>query len=181
MTAPRRGWWRRNGLGLAAFAVLLPATVAVTSWNGWADVFSQRPSVAIDESPSGPFAFGAAEWRVVDSARGRPEQSDVPLPEGMQLVVAQVEVTPNGEEGIGCTIELVERATGRTFVADSFDGYWDASPDTTAGCDSERIDPYVVELPFMVPDDAGEVSLTIAVVSELPSFVRVPLEIEARQ
>jgi len=181
VNAPRRGWWRRNGLGLAALVVLLPTTVAVTSWNGWTALFAERPTIAVDESPSETFTYGAAEWRLVDAARGRPQQSRTPLPEGMQLVVAQVEVTPTGAQSPGCTIELVERATGRIFTDDAFAGYWDASADTTTTCSSEQTEPYVVEVPFMVPEDTGDVSLTIAVVSELPAFARVPLEIEAKQ
>lgn len=177
-----RGWWRRNRAGLIALAVVLPAALAATSWTEWNEIFGSRPSLATEHPADASFEYGGAEWRVLDAARGRPNDSAelTPLPEGVELVVAQLEVTP-GADFEGCLLDLAEPARGRSFESVGHDNVWEASAGTTTGCVSDTTEPYVVELPFMVPDDTGDVSLSISVASELPEFVRVPLEIEAKQ
>lgn len=176
------GWWRRNRGGLIALALVLPAALAATSWTEWNDIFGSRPSLPIERAADASFDYGGAEWRVVDAARGRPNDTTTltPLPDGVELVVAQLEVTP-GPDFEGCLLDLVEPATGRTFDGDGLLDVWQASEGTTSGCVSDTAEPYVVELPFMVPEDTGDVALTISVGSALPEFVRVPLEIEAKQ
>lgn len=176
------GWWRRNRAGLIALAVVLPAALAATSWTEWSEIFGSRPSLATDHPVDASFEYGGAEWRVLDAARGRPNDSAelTSLPEGVELVVAQLEVTP-GTGFEGCLLALVEPAGGRSFTSVGSGDVWKASEGTMAGCVSDTTEPYVVELPFMVPDDTGDVSLSISVTSELPEFVRVPLEIEPKQ
>jgi hypothetical protein len=160
--------------------LVAPAAIITTGWTEWSEVLGSRPVRAVDQSADASFEFAGAEWRVVEAARGRPQRPEGVLPEGAELIVAQVEVTPDAELA-GCAVHLVESATGRTFVNDESLGVWNASDGTTTACDPAETGSYVLEFPFMVPADTGDVELVISVVAELPDFVRVPLEIEPRQ
>ena len=186
----RRGWLRQNLLALAAVAVLLPATVAITMANQWSTALAGSPSRPVDLAAGATAEYGHSAWLVektdrvsASSAAGRERD----LPAGTDLVIVTVRVDPVEllEDGTAelCTARLEEN--GGAGLPRSW-GSAAGGPITLAGpgpdlrsCSSDQTAPYTFDAEFVVPADAGDgaaLSLGIGVPTEFPDYLRFALD-----
>jgi len=189
-TARRPGWLRRNRLALAAVAVLLPATLAITSANEWSTSLAASPSRPVDVAAGDTVQYGPSRWHVEKTARVSATSAvgqERDLPAGTDLLVVTVRVDPRelveGAASGGCIARLEEH--GGPGPARSW-GSASANPITLAGpgpeftsCSSEQVSPYSFDAEFVVPADAGDgatLSVGIAVVDEFPAYLRMDLD-----
>ena len=176
----RVGWWRSNGLALIALAVLLPATVAVTTVNEWWDYNSGRAAQAVEVEAGAEASFGGATWSDARLTR-RSDGPSLGIPPGTKLMVATVDVTfgPDRAAPNGCTLTLGEAMGAQrqwgSASTDPFD--WYASEGMASYCASDATEPYTVEVPFVLPEDAqGPYTIDVSVGEELPRFLRLRLD-----
>ncbi|QYF75053.1 hypothetical protein [Cryobacterium sp. PAMC25264] len=184
------GWLRHNWLALAAVAVLLPVTVAITSANEWSTSLSASPSRPEEVSAGDTAQYGPSSWQVEKTTRVSATSAvgqERDLPAGTELLVVTVRVDPSRsvEDGAsgGCVARLEEH--GGPGPARSW-GNASANPITLAGrgpefasCSSEQSGPYSFDAEFVVPADAGDgaiLSVGIAVSDELPDYLRMALD-----
>lgn len=171
----RESWWRSNAVALVALAVVLPTTAAVTTVNEWWDYYSGRPAQAVEVGPGAETSFADATWLDARLTR-RSDGTDLDIPPGTKLLVAtiDVEIDP-GDPPLGCTLTLRE-ATGaqRQWGSAALDPFgWRTSEGMAGICSSEATEPYTVEVPFVLPDDArGPYTIDMSVGEELPRFLR---------
>lgn len=186
----RPGWLRRNWLALAAVAVLLPATLAITAANQWSTYLAGSPSSPLDVAAGVAVHYGHSGWQVegtervsATSAAGQERK----LPAGTDLVIVTVRVDPIEllEDGTAelCTARLEE--DGGTGLPRSW-GNASSNPVPLAGpgpelrsCSSEQRIPYTFDAEFVVPADAGDgatLSLGISVPAEFPDYLRFALD-----
>ena len=93
------GWWRRNALALGLAAVLLVATVGITSWKEWSDYFGTRPVQPISVDVAAETQFAGATWQLVNVLAGTSEDV-AQIPDGTTMLLVRVQVTPDpGGEG----------------------------------------------------------------------------------
>jgi len=186
----RQGWLRRNWPALAAVAVLLPATLAITAANQWSTYLAGSPSSPLDVAAGASVEYGRSGWRIegtervsATSAAGQERE----LPAGTDLVTITVRVDP---------IELLEDGTAELCSARLEEnggagpprswGNANSNPVPLAGpgpelrsCSSDERSPYTFEAEFVVPADAGDgatLSLGISVPAEFPDYLRFALD-----
>ena len=175
------GWWRRNAVALAAAAILLVATVGITSAKEWTDYFGARPTQEIGVGVAEEVTFAGATWQLENVLAGTSDDVDQ-IPDGTTMVVVRVDVTPvdGGAEAPTCTLRLIERG------GDAGDREWSSAAQrpidyrTTDGftsyCAPDATETYSLEVPFVIPAGAsGEFSLVIEVPQGIPQFLRLEL------
>ncbi|MFB2598075.1 hypothetical protein ACEXQE_09810 [Herbiconiux sp. P17] len=184
---PRRGWWRRNWIGLVAVAVLVPATLAVTFSAEWGRYYADRPSQPIPVAAGESIDFAGASWQVLDSRRipsSSAEGVDARLPEGTDLVVVTVSVAPHELDADGkspfCNLQLDEMRGSEVLRswkdAEFSDIDYDGDPDAGSGCSSDETGDYTFETLFVVPSGASdELAVQLESLDELPRYLRFAL------
>lgn len=190
----RPGWWRRNALALALAAVLLVATVGITSWKEWSDYFGTRPTQPTTVDVGIAAEFGGASWQLVDVLAGTSDDVEQ-IPEGTTMILARVKVTPgamaDAAEGAeaagaaeaaetgspGCMLRLSEEGSGREWHSAALRPIdYRTTPGYESYCLPGATEPYLLEVPFVVPTGAsGELSLVIEVAQLLPKYLRLAL------
>lgn len=190
----RPGWWRRNALALALAAVLLVATVGITSWKEWSDYFGTRPTQPTTVDVGIAAEFGGASWQLVDVLAGTSDDVEQ-IPEGTTMILARVKVTPGvtveGAEGAeaagsaeaaetgspGCMLRLSEEGSGREWHSAALRPiHYRTTPGYESYCLPGATEPYLLEVPFVVPTGAsGELSVVIEVAQLLPKYLRLAL------
>jgi hypothetical protein len=187
VTGARRSWWRRNGIGLVAVVVLVPATLAVTFSAEWGRYYADRPSQPITVAAGERADYAGAGWQVLDSRRiagTSDEGAEVGLRAGTDLVVVTVAVSPHdlGADGTSpyCDLQLNELRGGevvRSWKDASFaDLDYESAPDALTGCSSEETGDYTFETLFVVPSGAsGDLAVQLESVDELPRYLRLAL------
>jgi hypothetical protein len=168
-------WWRSNAVALVALALVLPATAAVPTVNEWWDYYSGRPAQAVDVEPGAVTSFADAIWSDV-RLTSRSDRPDLDIPPGTKLLVATIDVDIEpSDPPPGCTL-TVREATGaqrRWSSASSDLSAWRTSEGMASSCSSEAMEPYTVEVPFVLPDDSrGPYTIDMSVGEELPRFLR---------
>ncbi|MCS5720107.1 hypothetical protein N1027_18405 [Herbiconiux sp. CPCC 205763] len=183
----RRGWWRRNAIGLVAVAVLVPTTIAVTFQAEWGRYYAERPSQPITVATGDSIDFAGAGWRVLDSRRipaTSEEGAASRLPAGTDLVVVTVAVSPRELDADGkspyCDLQLDEMRGSevvRSWKDATFaDIDYDRDPDVGSGCSSDETGDYTFETLFVVPSGAtDELAVQLESVDELPRYLRFAL------
>jgi hypothetical protein len=183
----QRGWWRRNAIGLAAFLVLAPATVAITFSTEFGSYASYRPSQPVEVAAGETADFAGSDWRLESAERysaESPRGEAAGLPGGTDLVVATLTIEPGelDDEGRspGCTVRLDEVSAGDVVRSWGDAAFSDLDHETAEGseatCDPELTEPYRAEWIFLVPSDAGEqLALEVQVVGELPRYLHLAL------
>jgi len=180
-------WWRRNGIPVAAIAILLPATIFITFSNeigAYNKAFATEP-VLVETGDT--VDYGGADWLVINTERilaGSPEAIESELPAGADLIVVTTLVTPGEVDSDGqspsCAVHLDELdgdTVLRTFSDSQLDGIEHDRPPTALGsCTKEELDPYRLESIFVVPADANDtLALRLEVYNELPRFLQIRL------
>jgi len=173
-------WLRKNRWYFVAIAVLGPLAVLAamsTDWFGYEQRVNGRP-ILVAEGDNVDFA--GAEWSLdnsfVVSAESQAGRS-ADLPKNTELVVASVRINPSGVGDVSpsCTIHLKDRDGQRTW--DTALGI-DVTIDEGASsfCDSTRLDSYLLQVLFLVPEGAGEGSrLIIETAEEAPELLSIAL------
>lgn len=190
----RPGWWRRNALALALAAVLLVATVGITSWKEWSDYFGTRPTQPTTVDVGIAAEFGGASWQLVDVLVGTSDDVEQ-IPEGTTMILARIKVTPgvtaDAAEGAeaagaaeaaatgspGCMLRLSEEGSGREWHSAALRPIdYRTTPGYESYCLPGATEPYLLEVPFVVPTGAsGELSVVIEVAQLLPRYLRLAL------
>ncbi|MCB1298165.1 MAG: hypothetical protein KDB08_04195 [Microthrixaceae bacterium] len=190
----RPGWWRRNALALALAAVLLVATVGITSWKEWSDYFGTRPTQPTTVDVGIAAEFGGASWQLVDVLVGTSDDVEQ-IPEGTTMILARIKVTPGvtadaaaGAEAAGaaeaaatgspgCMLRLSEEGSGREWHSAALRPIdYRTTPGYESYCLPGATEPYLLEVPFVVPTGAsGELSVVIEVAQLLPRYLRLAL------
>jgi hypothetical protein len=185
--APRQeaSWWRRNRWLLLALAVLLPTTVVLTASSEWFDYQNDIYSQAVRVSPSDTAEYGGATFGLVDSvviAGGSPKGDELELDDGLDLVVAVLEVTPGPNPSSSCTLSIGARNDSNPDKRS-----WDANTklppgfpndkDVEQDCDDELTEPYRLQAAATVPHGAasGEVWVQIEVYGQQPRYLELLL------
>lgn len=173
MSGERRGWLERNAIALASLLILIPVGAIVMGGQEWISYYGYRPVAPIEIAPGETTEFGGAVFGPARLSDRSAEWRDS-VPPGAKLLVAEVHVEP-GESGPACDVELRE--------ADGARRHWDRPSFTTLDwsgqdfCFSDVTEPFDLETPFFVPEDAdGPFFVEIQVADELPRFLRFRVE-----
>ncbi|KAM9863452.1 hypothetical protein ACI1US_00770 [Leucobacter sp. BZR 635] len=164
-------WWRRNRLALAALALLLPVTAGVMSWSAWSGYRANQPTTPV------PVAGGAVNY--ASGILGPAETTelvaaDFGLPANTRLIRVVVPVVPHDGESATCQVpELWERGGERRWAEQS--SLIGAEPLTRSVACTDEMGPYELTLDYVVPTDAGELSLAIVSPGALPVFAEIPI------
>lgn len=171
-------WVKRNTAALIALVVLVPATAIVVGGYEWWDYFSGRPVIAIE--PDAQRAPGVVTLEGTNFGPALGEVHDAPAfdtPEGTRVVEVRLPIEP-GEVGSGCFAPtLRELSTGRQWNEGSL--RITGPTMLTTSCQGEDVlDPYELELYYLIPADAQEpLTLDLTVPHVLPEFLRIPVQL----
>lgn len=173
---PRRGWWRRNRVGLIVLAVLVPGSVAAVGGLSWWDDFSSRANVPVTARGADPVSlggsdFGPAQATVVTDTTGLKG-----IPPTAKVVAVNVPVHPNGKTKPTCSSPvLVEQSTGRRWAEMGHTLGVAFDPDHTTSCAtaSDHTGPLEMITFYLVPQDAaGPFWVDVDVIDARPEFAR---------
>ncbi|WP_137933694.1 hypothetical protein [Mesorhizobium comanense] len=174
-TAPRaEKTWRRRGL--LALAVLLPLTLAETSYDSVREWLRGEDLVTRDVAFGQSVPFGGSGWKLADLRGGKAGR----LPEGAFAVIATFTVTIGDpdlqKQWLGCKLMLTD-ATGRRWLPDFISGV--GLPDGVMNCASAIFsgakpgDTVTVGDTFIVPQDAVKtIRPAVGLGSERPWYLR---------
>ncbi|MCS3843070.1 tetratricopeptide repeat protein [Microbacterium sp. AK031] len=171
------GWWRRNTLPRIALAVLAPVTAGVIGWNEWQEYFLHRSTTQVaPETEDGTVELGGATWGPIRS-QYLGDVEGLTVPEGAEVVVAVIPVTP-GAEPISCPAPtLIEQSSGREWSEGRLDLGLSSSSAEPTTCDSTVTEPYELLMPYIVPKDAeGPFWVNIAPPAESPKIVQFSID-----
>ncbi|ARP64548.1 hypothetical protein A9K65_015095 [Mesorhizobium sp. WSM1497] len=166
--------WRRRGL--AALAILLPLTLAETSYESIREWLHGEDLVARDVEFGQGAPLGGSEWRLADLRGGKAGR----LPEHALAVIATFAVTVGDpdlqKQWLGCKVMLTD-AAGRRWLPDFISGV--SLPDGVMNCTSaifsgaQKGEIISVGETFIVPEDAIEtIRPAVGLGSERPWFLR---------
>ncbi|MFD2054611.1 hypothetical protein ACFSQT_16410 [Mesorhizobium calcicola] len=166
--------WRRRGL--VALAILLPLTLAETSYDSIRDWLHGEDLVARDVAFGQSIPFGGSDWRLADLRGGKAGR----LPDHAIAVIATFSVTigdPNLQRlWLGCKVILTD-AAGRRWLPDFIAGV--SLPDKVMNCTSaifsgaKKGDVVTIGETFIVPEDAVKtIRPAVGLGSERPCFLR---------
>ncbi|GAA5146766.1 hypothetical protein GCM10025768_05810 [Microbacterium pseudoresistens] len=175
-TIMTRGWWRRNAIGLAAVAVLAPATALAVGGYEWYDYFSGRPAAPVVAEDDGELSLGGATWGPVRSTV-LDDTTGMTLPADARVIIAAVPVAPDADAASCERPRLVEQATGRQWEEARFDLGIPSSSDEPSSCGGQGPGPFTLYVAYVVPDDAtGPFWLDVPTIDAYPSFARFPID-----
>lgn len=174
-----RGWWRTNLAAVVVTLILAVTTVVFTSYKEWSDYFGYRAVQPVTVDESAPIDFGGATWRVEPAAwLTAAEKSSLTLPPSTEVVLVRVWVEPTAIVPPGCLVELQESGGSsptRVFSPTSdFTIDLDVTPGAVAYCPTDAAGPYLLEVPFVLPNTVdGDLTLQVSVAEELPRFLSI--------
>jgi hypothetical protein len=166
--------WRR--LSLAALAVLLPLTLAETSYDSVRAWLRGEDLVARDVDFGQSVPFGGSDWRLADLRGGKAGR----LPDHAFAVIATFSVTIGDpdlqKQWLGCKLMLTD-AAGRRWLPDFISGI--SLPDGVMNCTSaifsgaRKGDVITIGDIFIVPEDAIKtIRPAVGLGSERPWYLR---------
>jgi hypothetical protein len=166
--------WRRRSL--VALAVLLPLTLAETSYDSVREWLHGEDLIARDVEFGQSVPFGSSEWRLADLRGGKAGR----LPEHAFAVIATFSVTVGDpdlqKQWLGCKLMLTD-AAGRRWLPDFISGV--SLPDGVMNCTSaifsgaKKGDVITVGETFIVPEDAVKtIRPAVGLGSERPWYLR---------
>jgi hypothetical protein len=175
-------WLKKNRWYLVAIAVLVPLAMLAamsTDWFAYQERVNGRPIPVADGDN---VEYSGARWSLDNSfvvtARSEGGRS-AGLPDNTELVVASVRIDPSDSEGESpsCTVQLTDRDGQRTWdPAQSREVSVSIDQGASSGCDSTRLDSYLLQVVFLVPEGAGEGShLIIETPDGLPEVLSLAL------
>lgn len=152
-------WITQNRWYLVACAVLVPAALLTASTVGLfpylASVNGERVPVRAFE----PVEYGSSTYTMLEhhSFDWRTQAgANAGLLEGTELVTVTLSVEPNGGEFTGCEFTLVDRDRERQWKpATTSDAAYEIAADARDYCLSDEVDPFRVEVFFVVPAGAA--------------------------
>ncbi|TPN43709.1 hypothetical protein FJ976_27995 [Mesorhizobium sp. B1-1-9] len=166
--------WRR--LSLAALAILLPLTLAETSYDSVRAWLRGEDLVARDVDFGQSVPFGGSDWRLADLRGGKAGR----LPDHAFAVIATFSVTIGDtdlqKQWLGCKLMLTD-AAGRRWLPDFISGV--SLPDGVMNCTSaifsgaRKGDVITIGDIFIVPEDAIKtIRPAVGLGSERPWYLR---------
>lgn len=174
MTPARRGYW----LSMAALAIALPATVAVSGWGSyvnWRTTHVREPIIA---QVGQKVDYAGAQWTVTRLTR-------LAGGEGRAVVLAEFEATipdPEALASVPCEIGLSD-GEGRTwrpvFLGDPVVRamYPEALQKALCGgpsfAEAQGSTPVKMAATFAIPASATDLTLSVALLSALPAYLSV--------
>jgi len=175
-------WLRTNRWYFVAIAVLAPLAMLAamsTNWFPYQERVNGRP-IPVAEGDN--VEYSGARWSLDNSfvvtARSEAGRS-AELPENTELVVASVRIDPSGAGGKSpsCTVQLKDRDGERTWnTAQSREVSVSIDEGASSNCDSTRLDSYLLQVLFLVPEGAGEgAHLIIETPDGLPGLLSLAL------
>jgi len=175
-------WLRSNRWYLIAIAVLGPLAMLAamsTDWFAYEERINGRP-IVVEKGDTVDYA-GAA-W-TLDASFVVPAESqagrEAEVPAGTELVVASVKINPSGvgDESPSCSVTLEDRDGTRTWdTALSGDVSLSIDEGASSYCDPSELNPYLLQVFFIVPDGAGDgARLIIESTDELPVLLSLAL------
>jgi hypothetical protein len=174
MMASRRGYW----LSLAALVVALPAALAAQSWGDVMDWRAQNLRVAIPGATGQPVDYAGARWTVTRFTR-------LAGAEGRAVVLAEFEAMAADLKALGdvpCMVGLADGAGRKwqsTLFADPIVRKMYPETDEMGLCGgptfaaTEPGKPARMTASFVIPADARDLELSIALFSALPDYLSV--------
>ena len=166
--------WRRRSL--IALAILLPLTLAETSYDSASEWLHGEDFIARNVEFGQSVPFGGSDWRLADLRGGKAGR----LPEHAFAIIATFSVTVGDpdlqKQWLGCKVMLTD-AAGRRWLPDFISGV--SLPDGVMNCTSaifsgaKRGDVITVGETFIVPEDAVKtIRPAVGLGSERPWFLR---------
>ncbi|AEH87596.1 hypothetical protein [Mesorhizobium opportunistum] len=166
--------WRR--LSLAALAILLPLTLAETSYDSVRAWLRGEDLVARDVDFGQSVPFGGSDWRLADLRGGKAGR----LPDHAFAVIATFSVTIGDtdlqKQWLGCKLMLTD-AAGRRWLPDFISGV--SLPDGVMNCTSaifsgaRKGDVITIGDIFIVPEVAIKtIRPAVGLSSERPWYLR---------
>ena len=161
---------------LVALAILLPLTLAETSYDSVREWLHGEDLIARDVEFGQSVPFGGSEWRLADLRGGKAGR----LPEHTFAVIATFSVTVGDpdlqKQWLGCKVMLTD-AAGRRWLPDFISGV--SLPDGVMNCTSaifsgaKKGGVITVGETFIVPEDAVKtIRPAVGLGSERPWFLR---------
>ncbi|RUZ74643.1 hypothetical protein EN943_23200 [Mesorhizobium sp. M7A.F.Ca.US.006.01.1.1] len=166
--------WRRRSL--VALAILLPLTLAETSYDSVREWLHGEDLIARDVEFGRSVPFGGSEWRLADLRGGKAGR----LPEHAFAVIATFSVTVGDpdlqKQWLGCKVMLTD-AAGRRWLPDFISGL--SLPDGVMNCTSaifsgaKKGEIITLGETFIVPEDAVKtIRPAVGLGSERPWYLR---------
>ncbi|TPM28253.1 hypothetical protein [Mesorhizobium sp. B2-3-4] len=166
--------WRRRGL--VALAILLPLTLAETSYDSVREWLRGEDLVAREVAFGQSVPFGGSDWKLADLRGGKAGR----LPGGAFAVIATFTVTIGDpdlqKQWLGCKLMLTD-AAGRRWLPDFISGV--SLPEGTMNCTSaifsgaRKGDTVTVGDIFIVPQDAVKtIRPAVGLSGERPWYLR---------
>jgi hypothetical protein len=181
----RRAWWRRNLWGLLGIVVVLPLSAWLVFATGWFTYFDVRPTQPVNIAEGETAQFGGNTITLTSADVLDSEAA----PAGTSIVSALVEMEPGPVDAEGNSTMCILALTGADGVGSADLGEWralstgdldwrPADPESAAGCDSTRAEPYLIETAYLVPDAALDLDLAVRLelLSELPRYLSLSLD-----
>jgi len=170
---PEKKWRRRS---LVAIAILLPLTLAETSYDSAREWLHGEDLVARDVDFGQSVPFGGSDWKLADLRGGKAGR----LPDHAFAVIATFTVTIGDadlqKQWLGCKLMLTD-AAGRRWLPDVIAGV--SLPKGVINCSSAvfsgagKGDVLTVGDTFIVPEDAVKtIRPAVGLGSERPWYLR---------
>ena len=166
--------WRRRSL--VALAILLPLTLAETSYDSVREWLHGEDLVARDVDFGQSAPFGGSDWKLADLRGGKAGR----LPDHAFAVIATFSVTVGDpdlqKQWLGCKLMLAD-AAGRRWLPDFIAGV--SLPDGVMNCGSaifsgaKKGEIITIGDTFIVPEDAVKtIRPAVGLSSERPWYLR---------
>ncbi|MGL3150387.1 hypothetical protein ACSS7Z_08475 [Microbacterium sp. A82] len=173
------GWWRRNAVALGALALLTPVTFGALTWDGWQNQNLFKNTIPIDVEDGDTVELLDTSWGPIRASEIA-DTSGFDMPADARIIAALIPVDPHGA-GPSCTAPtLVQQSTGIRFPESRDEiglGYSAEEPTTCVTDGENRVLPYEMIVPFVVPSDTeGPFWVEIASVDAVPSVIRFSID-----
>ncbi len=183
--ASEPSWWRRNRWPVLALAVLLPATVIVTSSSEWFDYQNGLYSHAITVPTGESGVYGATTFVVDDTVivRGGTEGGDeLELDPELDLIVAILEVAPSDHPADSCTLQIAatspQHPERRTWNANvDLPREFPSTGDAQTTCADSEGEPYRLVVAATLPSGAADTGSWVVIekVGQSPNYLELEL------
>lgn len=173
-----RGWWRRNGIALAASALLAGGLVWILTSTQYAEHYDYIASQPVHAATGETLELDGTTFTLVDIERLYP--SGLPRGGAGLRVTVDVAAEPGSPLPEGCLIRISESGGShpdRWWYAEAF-GSADFLPvdATESSCPLEPTGDYTLAVPIIVPDDVdGTLTLEIQLTGSLPRYAALEL------
>lgn len=152
-------WTKQNRWYLLACAILVPAALVIASTVGFIPYLESESGQRIPVQSFVSAEYGSATYTMLEHHSfdwTTQAGENAGLLEGTELLTVTLGVTPGGGEFTGCEFTLFDNDRERQWdPASTYDADFATAAGTEEFCSSDAVDPYRLEVFFVVPAGAS--------------------------